>query len=122
MTSSSTSRDRAAETFDTLCSLYRSVMAAQAILNGRISGATNPRIVRLVTYILAEPNHAAYAKAYASMWSLGGGYRKLMTACRGNRRMQKLVALAGGGRHLTAKEIDTAVAIVCRIIDAENGR
>lgn len=119
MTSSATATDRASETFAALSGLYRSPMIAQAILNGRLEGASNPKVVRLVTYLLSEKGARAWAREYRNLWSLNGGFRKLMTACRWNRRVQSLVALAGYGRRMTAQEIDTAVSIVCAYIDAQ---
>ena len=119
MTSASTAMDRASETFEALSALYRSPLIAQAILNGHLEGASNPKVVRLVSYLLAEARSKAWAFEYKRLWSLNGGYRKLMTACRWNRRVQSLLALAGCGRHMSAQEIDTAVSIICAYVDSQ---
>jgi hypothetical protein len=120
MTSSSTSRDRAAETFESLSELYHSPVIAQAILNNNIEGASASCVVRLVSYLICEPNYKRFADSYRGLFSLRGGYRKLMRACRDNRRVQAIVALAGRGRFINADNIDIAMRIILAMIDAEN--
>lgn len=107
------------DAYDTLCRLYGDGRA-QTLMKTR--GACIPRVARLARAMVNSRVAVFAAQEYARLPALPPGYGRLMAACGGSREIATMCSMAGLGRHLSRWEIDKAVEIVLRLIDAENNK
>lgn len=107
---------RSQDAYNTLCKLYGE-RNAQILMH--IRGACNPWVGRLARRMGTSKEAVKAAGEYRNLHSLRGGWLKLMTACRNDGKVKRLIDDAGCGRKFTPWEIDTAVAVVLAVIDAK---
>lgn len=110
--------ERSQDAYATLCRLYGE-RHAQALM--KVRGACCPNVARLALAMGKSRAAVNAAHDYRILGSLRGGYRKLMTACRNDGSVKRIVDSAGNGCRFQPWEVDTAVSVVLAIVDTNEG-
>lgn len=109
---------RAMDSYNALCSLYGE---CNAQLLMKVRGACNPIVAQLAIAMGRSLAAVRAAREYRRLTSLPGGYMRLMTACRNDGAVKRLIATIGQGHRYSPWEIDTAVAVLLAALDAQIG-